>query len=124
MSKVYFAHCGQYVKIGFSSYPERRARRMFGGSILTVPADLDTSQPVHLLRVIAECIVKDERALHDRFAEYRAAGEWFRATDDLLAQIADLDYTPIRKLRNRARRENRPRKWGKPHDHTFYTEAS
>lgn len=49
-SYVYFARCGQYVKIGKAGDPQHRVKRLFNGHLLVCPADLDESQPVELLR--------------------------------------------------------------------------
>ncbi len=111
MNSVYFARCGAYVKIGFSYRPEQRIKHLFNGSLLAVPDDLDRSAKPELLRVIPDCIMKDERAMHERFARFRAVGEWFRATDELLREIAHLDdYVTVRQQRLEARRRRRAAK--------------
>ncbi len=107
MNSVYFARCGAYVKIGFSSWPEQRAKYIHHCDALQAPDDLDrmSRKPAELLRVIPNCLMKDERALHDLFAEFRAVGEWFHATDEFLRRVADLEYVTVREQRAMARRE-------------------
>jgi hypothetical protein len=107
-SQVYFARCGAYVKIGFSSFPSKRIQSIGPASPLIRPDDIDWSAKVELLRVIPDCIMKDELALQQQFAPFHAVGEWFHATEDCLRQIAALEgYVTIhqqRLQRSRARR--------------------
>lgn len=83
---VYFAVAGPFVKIGRSYKPAERMeqlRRSTSGG--AVPNGLDRS-----LITLAATVPGDraeERAMHDRFIEARAAGEWFHATPELLAFI-------------------------------------
>lgn len=104
MAYVYFARCGQYVKIGFSSWPEHRVKNLLNGSV-HLPADLDRSQPVELIQVIGDCISRDERDLHKMFAEFRVEGEWFRASEVFMHRVMTLDYTTVRVQRLERRRQ-------------------
>lgn len=104
-NSVYFARCGRYVKIGFSYRPQQRIKHLFNGAGLQMPDDIESWREVELLRVIPDCIVKDERALHMRFAAFHACGEWFHATDEFLRQVGQLDdYVTVRQQRLERRR--------------------
>lgn len=79
---VYVLHDGarQRYKIGFTTGPVERRRRA-----IETAADLTLS-------IVAEVpgTMADERALHERFAEQRIAGEWFAASDELHTWIASM----------------------------------
>jgi predicted GIY-YIG superfamily endonuclease len=67
------------VKIGFTASPETRMRGLehsSGGEI----------EVLHQMRGT----VAEERALHKQFASARRKGEWFEATDELIAHIEAL----------------------------------
>jgi len=65
---VYFVRSGDFIKIGTAGKP---AKRM---------AELRTSSPVKLtLLLTIPGGLSVEKALHQRFAELRVRGEWFRA---------------------------------------------
>jgi hypothetical protein len=75
---VYFIRYGDQVKIGVSELPLRRFLL------------IQSSCPVRLEFLGAMPGSRaDEMALHARFAPQRRRFEWFTATDDLLAFIAD-----------------------------------
>ncbi len=65
---VYVVAAGDFVKIGFTEGSLKRRLRA-----------LQNAQPVKLV-VLAEikATMRDEKALHVRFAAQRAEGEWFR----------------------------------------------
>lgn len=70
---VYFIKRGSLVKIGWSRNVEQR-RRAVGGEILaTLPG-----------------YMRDERAMHDRFAMLRMHGEWFAYTPALATYIEQI----------------------------------
>lgn len=81
--KVYFIQPlgGGLVKIGSSRNPEGRLQRMQTGS------------PV-LLRLVGLMPggTPAELELHERFAEHRVRGEWFRPAPELLELIAEHPY--------------------------------
>ena len=104
MSYVYFAKCGDYVKIGFSYQPEKRVRGLFKGAALIRPADLDTAQPVELVHVLDDCTAKDERRLHALFTRWRVEGEWFRADADFWDALIGLRYLRLVDERKELRR--------------------
>ena len=104
MSYVYFARCGDYVKIGFSYRPEHRVRGLFNGAALICPDDLDVETPVELVHVIADCVAKDERRIHSLFDRWRAEGEWFRATPDFWDAVIGLRYLSLADERKELRR--------------------
>lgn len=70
---VLYDDAGQRYKIGFTTGPVQRRRRA-----IETAADLTLS-------VVAEVpgTMADERALHERFAGQRIAGEWFAASSEL-----------------------------------------
>jgi hypothetical protein len=79
---IYFVTCDAPdfpVKIGMSGNVEERLR------------DIRTSLPFEpVLLASFEGTSKDERAAHNRFAELRIKGEWFRRSPELMAYIAEL----------------------------------
>lgn len=84
---IYFvtARVVERVKIGFSKEPSFRFIKM------------RTDSPVPLLlERVCEGDVADERALHDRFAEHRISGEWFRLCDEIEGHMATLDSPSVR----------------------------
>lgn len=94
---VYFAACGNYVKIGYSSGNlETRLKYLPRGVIC--PDDLDQSQPVVPIQTISGCLVRDERRLHVLFDRYRAAGEWFRYDAQFMRHLHRLQYVPYKQI--------------------------
>lgn len=71
---VYFVRIGDLVKIGYTSQPDQRFRRL---------------QPSEVLHMEAGTMA-DEKRCHLAFAHLRVEGEMFRPEPDLLAFIADL----------------------------------
>lgn len=67
---VYVAGFGPYVKIGITINVDVRL------------AGLQTPEPVKLYALL-EGWAKEEKAFHQRFAEYRLQGEWFLRNDAL-----------------------------------------
>jgi len=80
-SVVYFieAPTAQLIKIGTSWYVPGRINTLSTSSPI----------PLQLLGCIAGTF-KAERKLHERFAQLRSHGDWFHATDELLAFIKAL----------------------------------
>jgi hypothetical protein len=73
---IYFARCGQHIKIGFTRNWKERRRV------------LSTACPTPITQFIV--IAGDrilEGDLHQRFAHLRANGEWFEARDELSAYL-------------------------------------
>lgn len=82
---IYFALCGDAVKIGYTT---NLVARM--GSLQTGASEK--------LKVIfkRQGQPADEKALHKRFARDRLAGEWFRHSEAIKAFIADAQrYTDV-----------------------------
>lgn len=108
---VYFAVCGRYVKIGYSSGDlEKRLKSLPRGVIC--PADLDSTAPIELVHAIPGCLVRDERRIHGLFAAYRAEGEWFHYNARFIHHLGRLQYVTYKQgLANfrRARAELRRR---------------
>jgi len=71
---VYVVGFGPYVKIGITINVDVRL------------AGLQTPEPVKLYALL-EGWAKEERALHQRFVEYRLRGEWFRRVGALAEWI-------------------------------------
>ena len=80
---VYFLRAGGFVKIGKSTYSGKRRI-----------AELQTGCP-YPIEFIGQIKggQREERALHRQFAPIRAQGEWFYATEQLLAYIESLTVT-------------------------------
>lgn len=69
---IYFAQCGEYVKIGFTY------------SLSTRLACLQTSNPHTIALLGYICGSKDdETTIHERFSSLRHRGEWFRDGPEL-----------------------------------------
>lgn len=80
VGNIYFVGFGNYVKIGFTVNPIKY--RLAG---------LQTGAPEELeVYAVIAGTAKEERALHARFADLRAKGEWFRHEGDLAKYIAGL----------------------------------
>lgn len=77
-SIVYFARCGDLIKIGTTSKDVRKRIQ----SLQT-----GNPHPVVLLGIIVGTL-DTEHALHRRFEPYRKRGEWFLDAPELLAFIA------------------------------------
>ena len=76
---IYFVECESFVKIGTTTDIERR---------LTA---LATTNPFECRLIgLIEGGRATERELHERFADFRHKGEWFRLTDVLSAEIVSI----------------------------------
>lgn len=64
------------VKVGFSTDPYKRLSKHYGGF----------PYPVEVIGVW-EGTLADEKNFHNRYAEYRLNGEWFRPTAEMLDEI-------------------------------------
>jgi Meiotically up-regulated gene 113 len=88
---LYFARCGDAVKIGVSDNPERRLREMQTGS----------PGMIVLLAVIKNA-GHSELDCHRRLAHLHITGEWFRHTDEVNRLILELQpdtlWTPAGKV--------------------------
>lgn len=78
-ARVYFAQAGDRIKIGWSRNVGARIAQLQTGN----------PDPVQLLATTPGARSL-ERQLHARFATARVAGEWFDATDELLAYVGSL----------------------------------
>lgn len=81
--RVYFAECGDFIKIGFTFSVEKRIASLSTGNPL----------PITLMHV-AKAGREFEQELHKRFASLRGRGEWFQKHPDLLTFIASLRESP------------------------------
>lgn len=77
--RVYFAECGDFIKIGFTLSVEKRIASLSTGNPM----------PISLLLVI-KAGREFEQGLHRKFAAIRSRGEWFRKHPDLLTLIDNL----------------------------------
>lgn len=76
---VYAIRCADFIKIGFSKKPVRRAR------------GLSTATPLKTeLLGFMPGTMADEAELHRRFAAHRHRAEWFRADESVLAFVKTL----------------------------------
>lgn len=93
MSSVYFARFGDYVKIGFSSRPERRLEQIGrADKHIAYPADFDHEQPGELVLVIPFCRMRDERNMQLLFARHWVSGEWFRWSPEFRHQMTTMQF--------------------------------
>lgn len=81
-----------HVKIGYSSHPAHRMTEIRCGHNITLPDDLDRSQPVELIHTITDCRMRDERIVQALFARHHVIGEWFRFDLPFIHQLAGLRY--------------------------------
>lgn len=79
-TSVYFAQAGGRIKIGWSRNVAARITQLQTGN----------AEPVQLVATTPGARSR-ERQLHDQFAAARVSGEWFEATPELIAYIADLN---------------------------------
>lgn len=83
---VYFAQCGDTIKIGFSMSVTGRIRSLqtSNGALVvllgTIPGTRDR-----------------EKAIHGMFRNARLAGEWFRATPELIDFVENITKSNVRK---------------------------
>ena len=107
MSAIYFARFGDYVKIGHSSYPEKRLGQLRNGRI-AYPDDFDHNLDGELVLVIPFCRIRDERNMHMLFGNHWVVGEWFRWSPAFRYQMETMQFVTHatrRKDLARARRE-------------------
>lgn len=74
---IYFIECGGRIKIGYSAQPGKRL----------VKIATDSPFPCTMLGVV-EGDVSDEKALHQKFAQYRVSREWFDGSDEIREWIS------------------------------------
>jgi predicted DNA-binding transcriptional regulator AlpA len=74
---VYFMEMGDFIKIGWSTWPASRREALQAGN----PYD------IKLLGAFPGCL-GNEAAVHETFAHLRSRSEWFRKSPGLLAYIA------------------------------------
>lgn len=78
---IYFARCGEYIKIGFTrGKPQQRLK------------GLSTANPLPVELVATAPGGQDlERELHQRFSAFHWSGEWFVFSDQIREYIASLE---------------------------------
>jgi hypothetical protein len=76
---VYFAHAGDYTKIGYSAHPIRRAATLTTNG--KRPDDLPRGTGTDLVGWVPGDRWR-EAEIQARFIDRRVAGEWFRRIDD------------------------------------------
>lgn len=74
---IYAIECGERIKIGHSKHPERRFSKIAS----------DAPFPCHMLGYWPGSVA-DELEVQSKFLAIRSHGEWFAATADLLAFVA------------------------------------
>lgn len=79
---VYFIGCGDYIKIGMTMGPVQKRMKALSTA---------HHQELTLLAVIEGAEGTLEYELHNRFADLRGRGEWFKAEAELLAFIAEVN---------------------------------
>jgi hypothetical protein len=97
VSSVYFAQCGDRIKIGLSSQvPERLSQLRTGAGA-----------PVALIASV-EGDASVERALHRKLRKHRLDGEWFADCPDVRAAIRNsiVNFPPGNDAEKKARRAN------------------
>ena len=104
---VYFVTCGQYVKIDYCSGDLKRRIKVMLRGRLTLPHDIDESQPLVLIHTIPGCIGRDEKRIHALFARHHVIGEWFRYDLAFVRHLANLDYVTDREVLARFRHARR-----------------
>lgn len=78
---IYFARCGDHIKIGFTrGTPEKRLKGLSTAS--PFPVELVASMPGSQ---------ELERELHERFGEFHTKGEWFVFSDPIREYIASIE---------------------------------
>lgn len=84
--RVYFIKCGDYVKIGRSSNPERRLKSLqVKGNSTIKPDDIDLATAEILGHVPGGSTV--ETALHRHLKEHNVKGEWFSFSPEVQSII-------------------------------------
>lgn len=79
-TNVYFIGCGDHVKIGIANSVEKRLKTLATGH----------HQELTLLAVIKDAPGEMEIELHQRFADDRVRGEWFKLSPDIQAFIDEV----------------------------------
>lgn len=72
--KLYIMQCNNYIKIGVSSYPEKRIK------------DLQTGNPYEiklLLAINSDDAYQLENQFHKYFKNINSGGEWFEINEDV-----------------------------------------
>lgn len=87
-SFVYFIEAEDCIKIGYSRDPIGRLVQIRKGRGVKLPDGLDPSRARIL--TVEQGSQSHEKRLHDRFAEYRVAGEWFEKNDRLTHYIKSI----------------------------------
>lgn len=86
---LYVISDGQYVKIGVAADPEARRKQLSSSGDKTLaPADVDRKN-LTLLHAASDAVAM-ERVVHSALAEHQAVGEWFHATDPVVAFLSRL----------------------------------
>lgn len=85
---VYFIEAGDYIKIGHSRDPINRLSQIRKRQGVKLPDGLDPSRARIL--TVEPGGQSYEKRLHGRFAEHRAAGEWFSKNERLTHYIKSI----------------------------------
>ena len=91
---VYFAACGEYVKVGFSTDPTKRLSHVLSDFTL-IPEGIDRSYTVDLIASFPGTPYH-ERYHHSRISSHRVEGtrEWYYRTPDVLSYIQSVRAFP------------------------------
>ena len=87
---VYFAQVGPYIKVGYSTNPEQRVRRLFSSATfgpIGTPRDLASRR---LIRAI-DGDKQTERQIHDALSDFRVVTEWFLDEPEVRDFIATVE---------------------------------
>lgn len=86
---VYFIRAGRYIKVGYSTNPERRFRRLFAsGTRYTVPEDCPTGLADRELLRYIDGDTGTEARIHEALSDFAAGLEWFIDEPEVRAFIA------------------------------------
>lgn len=113
---VYAIRFGEYVKIGTTGDLRGRLNNL-PGTILK-PNDLDTTDVEPLCAVPGN--VEAERLLQLMLSPYRAIGEWFHATDHIVASCRAANTDSQRQMRFKIRDESFDGKTIVPDDEIYF----
>ncbi len=102
---IYFVECigANAIKIGACRGPMALVHARISTMQSNCPLPLD-------LLAAADGYKEDERGLHRRFPDDWIRGDWFHATDDLRAFVAEFPRPPLPPRRGDARYNRRPAK--------------
>lgn len=86
---VYFIRAGRYIKVGYSTNPERRFRRLFAsGTRYTAPEDCPTALADRELLRHIDGDASTEARIHEALSDFAVGLEWFIDEPEVRAFIA------------------------------------